>query len=56
MRKDQIRIRISSRRGVMPFGSVDTKVAKKHLEKALVFVLDLMAEDEKTKGANHENR
>ena len=47
MKSNQIRVRVSSRRGIIPFGSIDTKLDKKHLEKVLVFVLNLMAEDEK---------
>lgn len=49
MKKNQIRIRLSSRRGVLPFGSIDAKLDKKHLEKVLVFILGLMAEDERAK-------
>lgn len=48
MKSNQIRIRVSSRRGILPFGSIDTKVDKKHLDKVLVFVIELMAQDEAT--------
>jgi len=47
MKSNQIRVRVSSRRGVKPFGSIDTKLDMKHLEKVLVFILQLMAQDEK---------
>lgn len=47
MKSNQVRVRVSSRRGVMPFGSVDTKIDSKHLSKLLVFVLELMAADER---------
>lgn len=46
MKSNQIRIRVSSRRGVMPFGSIDTKIDSKYLNKVLVFILELMATEE----------
>lgn len=48
MKSNQISIKVSSRRGVMPFGSINTKVDKKHLYKILEYVLKLMDEDVKS--------
>ena len=46
MKSNQIRVRVSSRRGVMPFGSIDTKLDKKQLDKVMVFIIGLMADEQ----------